>query len=152
MKIFGRMLNPWSPTSPDDSFAVVGSDSDLFLMALLRPAADNLWVLPDSRDAKARRSPHSFSLQALGTEWGKLPQVTRAGSSQVPIIALQMIPLVGIAHILRQPEHTLSSPPRTGPALETARSFLNSSILVLLAFLQHKKSLIRAVLDKFSLH
>ena len=135
MKIFGRMLNPWSPTSSDDSFAVVGSDSDLFLMALLRPSADNLWVLPDFMDAKARRSPNGFSLQALDTLWGKLPQVTRAGSSQVPIIARQ-ISLVAVAHILRQAECTRGDPPRIGLAQETARSFLSSSILVLLAFLQ----------------
>jgi len=48
VKIFDRLLHPLPGSSPGHTYAVVGSDSDLFLMALsLRPSMDNLWIVPE---------------------------------------------------------------------------------------------------------
>ena len=69
MKIFSRLLQPCLSSSSSEMHAVVGSDSDLFLMALLQNPSGNLWILPDSRDKRAKRSPLAFSLQALDNAW-----------------------------------------------------------------------------------
>ena len=48
VKIFNRLLHPLPGSSPQHSYAVVGGDSDLYLMALsLRPSMDNLWIVPE---------------------------------------------------------------------------------------------------------
>lgn len=82
VKMIGRMLRPVIPTSPGDTFAVVGSDSDLYIMAMLQQAASKVWVVPDVAPGRGRRGQlRSFSLAALDQEWSRLQQV-QGGSSQ----------------------------------------------------------------------
>lgn len=47
MKLIQRLVNPFDGSGPDDTYAIIGSDSDLFIMALLQDRYSNLWILPE---------------------------------------------------------------------------------------------------------
>ena len=46
MKIVSRLLRPWADVGPEDTHAIVASDSDMVLMALMTPLP-NLFVLAE---------------------------------------------------------------------------------------------------------
>lgn len=81
MKIFDRMLRPSWRRQAGEQSAVIGGDSDLYLMALLQRSAGDLWILPDAMEAGGRGPPKVFSLRALESHWAQLQHV-RGASSQ----------------------------------------------------------------------
>jgi 5'-3' exonuclease len=46
VKIVSRLLRPWADVQPEDSHAIIASDSDMVLMALMTPLP-NLFVLAE---------------------------------------------------------------------------------------------------------
>ena len=46
MKIVSRLLRPWADVQPEDTHAIIASDSDMVLMALMTPLP-NLFVLAE---------------------------------------------------------------------------------------------------------
>ena len=87
LKIFERILHPHFPSGLEDEIAVIGSDSDLFLMALLHKPAANLWVLPENEPRAlpglARKRLSGFSTNALDQTWKQLRHVKACGSTEV---------------------------------------------------------------------
>lgn len=86
MKLLSRLLHPAVPAATDDHFAVVGSDSDLYIMSLLQRSKGSVWILPESAGTPKRPGLKGFSLNALDRQWSKLPQVRGAGSSEVSLM------------------------------------------------------------------
>ena len=66
VKIVSRLLRPWAEVGPEDSHAIIASDSDMVLMALMTPLP-NLFVLaePTLTRRAASPMPHQAPLPAL---------------------------------------------------------------------------------------
>ena len=72
MKLIQRLVNPFDGSSPSDSYAIIGSDSDLFIMALLQESFSDLWILPEGEVSPGSRSPmEGFTTTGLATKWGQ---------------------------------------------------------------------------------
>lgn len=72
MKLIQRLVNPFDGSNPTDSYAIIGSDSDLFIMALLQESFSDLWILPEGEVSPGSGSGmEGFTTTGLAAKWGQ---------------------------------------------------------------------------------
>ena len=72
VKLIQRLVNPFDGSGPGDSYAIIGSDSDLFIMALLQEPYPNLWILPEGEVGTGSGNiMEGFTTNALSEQWGR---------------------------------------------------------------------------------
>ena len=76
MKLIQRLVNPLPGSGPRDSYGIIGSDSDLFVMALLQDKFSDLWILSEAEVAAGSGNiMEGFTTAALSGIWGAVPKV-----------------------------------------------------------------------------
>ena len=70
VKLIQRLVNPFDGSGPSDSYAIIGSDSDLFIMALLQESFSDLWILPEGEVSPGSGSSmEGFTTTGLAAKW-----------------------------------------------------------------------------------
>lgn len=83
MKILSRLMRPWAPVEPGDAHAIIATDSDVVLMALVTPAP-NVYVLaePSRQMQHARAKLLTADARGPGPGPGSSGQQARAARAR----------------------------------------------------------------------
>ena len=72
VKLIQRLVKPFDGSNSTDSYAIIGSDSDLFIMAMLQESSPNLWIMPEGEVSPGSGSSmEGFNTLPLAAKWGE---------------------------------------------------------------------------------